>query len=102
MENNRPKLPTVNITPQNLPLRGYNVPSVAQMASNLIETTKATIEQYKATGAILANDTKVKERLSICQQCAFFETFQKRCTKCGCFMQAKTYLEAATCPIGKW
>jgi hypothetical protein len=41
------------------------------------------------------------ERMHICNDCAHL-TITKQCTKCGCFMNAKVKLEAATCPIGKW
>jgi hypothetical protein len=42
------------------------------------------------------------ERYSICKGCPEFVNLTKQCKKCGCFMVAKTRLEAATCPLGKW
>jgi hypothetical protein len=41
-------------------------------------------------------------RLSICVTCEFYDKLQKRCKKCGCFMQLKTTLAQAKCPEGKW
>jgi len=41
-------------------------------------------------------------RLSICKTCPELIKLTTQCKKCGCFMAAKTKLEAATCPIGKW
>lgn len=41
-------------------------------------------------------------RMSICQACPELIKLTKQCKKCGCFMSAKTKLEAATCPLGKW
>jgi hypothetical protein len=41
-------------------------------------------------------------RYSICQQCPELLKLTKQCKKCGCFMAAKTKLEKATCPLGKW
>lgn len=41
-------------------------------------------------------------RMSICKQCPFLFKFTKQCRKCGCFMEAKTKLPNAECPIGKW
>lgn len=41
-------------------------------------------------------------RYSICQACPEFISLTTQCKKCGCFMAAKTKLEKATCPIGKW
>ena len=46
---------------------------------------------------------KVKqERLSACESCEFFLKLSRNCIKCGCFMDAKTGLPHATCPVGKW
>lgn len=40
------------------------------------------------------------KRFSMCQACPHFE--DPRCTLCGCFMQAKTKIPQASCPVGKW
>jgi hypothetical protein len=41
-------------------------------------------------------------RLSICKACPELIKLTTQCKKCGCFMSAKTKLEVAKCPIGKW
>ena len=41
------------------------------------------------------------ERMNICQDCKHL-TITKQCTKCGCFMELKTKLKHAYCPIYKW
>ena len=41
-------------------------------------------------------------RLAICKACPELVKLTTQCKKCGCFMAAKTKLEAAKCPIGKW
>lgn len=41
-------------------------------------------------------------RFNICKTCEFLTKTTNQCTKCGCFMELKTKLEAATCPLGKW
>lgn len=43
-----------------------------------------------------------EERLKVCRECEFFKPRFEKCGKCGCFMQLKTELENAKCPIGKW
>lgn len=43
-----------------------------------------------------------EERLDICNQCDDFDQTSSRCTRCGCFMNYKTLLHYAQCPIGKW
>lgn len=42
------------------------------------------------------------ERMAICLECPFLLKLTKQCTKCGCFMDAKTRLPNASCPEGKW
>ena len=49
-----------------------------------------------------ADEEKAEERYSICKSCPELIKLTKQCKKCGCFMAAKTKLEAATCPLGKW
>lgn len=41
-------------------------------------------------------------RYSICNSCPEFIKLTKQCRKCGCFMEQKAKLEAASCPLGKW
>lgn len=42
-----------------------------------------------------------RQRLDICESCEFFSKL-RACKKCGCFMDVKTTLVNAECPIGKW
>ena len=49
-----------------------------------------------------ASEELAKERYSICQACPELIKLTKQCKKCGCFMYAKTKLQQATCPLGKW
>lgn len=41
-------------------------------------------------------------RLDICKACPELIHLTKQCKKCGCFMEAKTKLPHAVCPLGKW
>lgn len=41
-------------------------------------------------------------RMEICKQCPFLSKAGNRCKQCGCFMDLKTTLKRAKCPIGKW
>jgi len=48
-------------------------------------------------------DEKIsKQRFDICKSCPELIKLTTQCKKCGCFMNVKTKLEKATCPIGKW
>lgn len=51
---------------------------------------------------ILKDDSIINKRLDICKQCPELIQLTKQCKLCGCFMEMKTKLEIATCPIGKW
>jgi hypothetical protein len=41
-------------------------------------------------------------RMSICHECPELRKITNQCKKCGCFMNVKSKLNSAKCPIGKW
>ena len=41
-------------------------------------------------------------RMSICKACPELIKITNQCKRCGCVMIAKTKLESAKCPLGKW
>lgn len=43
-----------------------------------------------------------EKRMELCLSCPELIGLTKQCKKCGCFMEAKTKLPHAECPIGKW
>lgn len=49
-----------------------------------------------------ASEEKSVKRYDICKACPELIKLTNQCKKCGCFMVAKTKLELATCPLGKW
>lgn len=49
-----------------------------------------------------ASEEVATARYEICKTCPELIKLSKQCKKCGCFMSAKTKLEKATCPLGKW
>lgn len=49
----------------------------------------------------IADHTLVEHRMATCASCEYF-TRLRRCKQCGCFMDAKTKLAIAKCPIDKW
>jgi hypothetical protein len=50
----------------------------------------------------LVSEDLAKQRFDTCLSCPELINITKQCKKCGCFMSAKTKLEAAKCPLGKW
>jgi hypothetical protein len=47
-------------------------------------------------------DEIAKMRMDICEACPKLVKLTKQCKECGCFMNLKTKLAGAACPIGKW
>ena len=43
-----------------------------------------------------------RKRLEICHSCDRLIKLTTQCKECGCFMNAKTALPHAFCPLGKW
>ena len=43
-----------------------------------------------------------QERLAICMECPRLIKATKQCKECGCFMEIKTKLFDADCPLDKW
>jgi hypothetical protein len=50
----------------------------------------------------ITDENIVNARFDICKACPELIKMTGTCKKCGCFMQVKTKLQGATCPIGKW
>jgi hypothetical protein len=50
---------------------------------------------------ILVDHATASQRADICNSCEFL-TQLRRCQRCGCFIDGKTKLEGAKCPIDKW
>lgn len=82
-------------------------PSKLEMAMNF---TNAMIE-FAKSGAKLASDATIEQRLLNCQVCEFrvMEGDKPRCSSCGCFLvktplntAGRATIAAMQCPIGKW
>lgn len=54
------------------------------------------------SGQAAVDDTTKAARIALCEQCAFFIVADRRCQKCGCWMEIKTRFRTATCPEGRW
>lgn len=49
-----------------------------------------------------ADEETSNKRYEICLACPELIQITKQCKQCGCFMNVKTKLESAKCPLGKW
>lgn len=80
-------------------LPNHKMPTIGAMAKNLAKTTGQAIMNGKTTREIR------DERYATCQACPAFNPESERCSECGCFMKAKTWIAAdkdLLCPLKKW
>lgn len=75
-------------------------PSLFQQARNLAKQAWTSGIDVARGKPLLATAEKAAARLEICKACEFLNG--DRCTKCGCFMNAKIHVESSGCPINKW
>lgn len=67
----------------------------------MLEKLKHRLEYLKDAVSPLSEEER-NVRYDICKSCEHLIHITNQCTKCGCFMAAKTYLPHTRCPIGKW
>lgn len=53
-------------------------------------------------GEALVSDDERAGRIAVCEGCEFFITTDRRCSKCGCWMDAKAGFRTQQCPEEKW
>lgn len=51
---------------------------------------------------LLNKETRSQERFAICQTCPELSPKLNMCSQCNCFMQIKTRIFWAKCPLSKW
>ncbi len=73
--------------------------NLRQMASGLASAAVASVRNGKV-------DSLTREaRFDTCKACPSLIKESKRCSECGCFMQAKTWINGnpdVLCPLKKW
>ncbi|ADF42390.1 RNA polymerase-like protein [Synechococcus phage S-CBS2] len=72
---------------------------IGKMARGLVRNAGQAIMHGKVSEEIR------NERYDTCKACPFFVEGSKRCSECGCFMEAKTWIGGdpnALCPKQKW
>ena len=73
--------------------------SAGKMAAGLLKTAGQALMHGKVSEEIR------NERYETCKACPFFVEDSKRCSECGCFMEAKTWVGGepnTLCPKQKW
>ena len=83
-----------------IPVQSRNVKATSKkMLNGLIRTAGQAIRNGKVSAEIR------NERYKTCQECPSFIADSKRCSECGCFMEAKTWVngdKSFLCPLNKW
>lgn len=60
-------------------------------------------DKLKEIPVIVFVDNNIqKERITICNSCPDLNTTIRQCKICWCFVDAKTTLKDAECPVKKW
>lgn len=95
-------LPPLPLPPIEPPKEEYSLPSMTQMAKNVLGSLGKTIKSAATGQGVKVAQETAEARLAICRGCPFFRHSDERCSKCGCVMAIKTYLKAEKCPVGKW
>jgi hypothetical protein len=73
--------------------------STTKMAGGLLKATGQALRHGKVSAEIR------EERYDTCKTCPAFIEKSKRCSECGCFMEAKTWIggdKDMLCPLKKW
>jgi len=81
-------------------------PKATKVRAGLGKMTKGLVTNAAraVTGGKVASDVR-EERMAVCRNCPFFIEKTKRCSECGCFMEAKTWINydaKKLCPKQKW
>jgi hypothetical protein len=86
---------------------GYNYFSnPAKFPKKLEEVMEDTVDIHKPKDSNIRTTQEIqKQRLATCKECEHRINglnLLDLCTKCGCVMQWKTWINGAQCPVGKW
>lgn len=74
-----------------------------KLKNKITQFTQATEEKVGELINVVKVDEGTKNfRMDMCLVCEHLFKPTKNCKKCGCFMEAKTWLKDASCPIKKW
>lgn len=73
--------------------------TAGQMAGGFIKTAGQALRNGRVSKEVR------EERYDMCKGCPAFLEDSKRCSECGCFMEAKTWIGGdpkMLCPLKKW
>lgn len=79
-----------------------NWANLLQQGGGQVVSLAKEVGGFVAKGMPVLSEEQAQQRLSICGECEFFISAEKRCGKCGCYMEVKAKMATTKCPIGKW
>ncbi len=81
------------------------MPSASALARNLMTAVAGEAAAVLA-GAPPLQANEARRRLAICRACPSglhrLERGHDRCSRCGCYLAAKTAWRSQSCPVGHW
>ena len=72
------------------------------LAKFTVSVVKSAVINTGTDSSVFISKDKQKERWDICKVCEHYSKNQKRCKKCGCWLEYKIKFNASSCPIDKW
>lgn len=73
-----------------------------QKLKTLSDTVTDSFGELAKGKSVFVNSSIQNDRMSICNNCEYFNSKTTQCRQCGCFMSAKARLKTSSCPAGKW
>ena len=73
-----------------------------KMSKSLSRSVKKAVSSTIQAKSTISQQSRVEERLEICEKCPSLIKTSKRCAECGCFVYAKVQFEFEECPLEKW
>jgi hypothetical protein len=77
-------------------------PSTTEQAKSIVNLVQDAITDVLKGNQLFAPEEEQIRRMEICKTCEYFSSEDVRCRKCGCFLEQKTSLTSAKCPLQKW
>ncbi len=77
-------------------------PSIPDQLKSFTELVQDAILDAVKGNNIFTTEELETRRLEICRACDRFDSEQKRCKECGCYMEHKVSYNSAKCPLNYW
>lgn len=69
---------------------------------SFIKKLSQTFKDAADVSTYLADNEVASTRIKICMDCEHLWKVTRQCSKCYCFVDAKTKIRTEKCPLDKW